>query len=526
MFKNRFNIVLLIFSACFFAMPFAHGQNAPPQVSNVVAVADTVNRIVTITYDVADAENDDLQIDFRVSADSGSTYLFPADSVEGDIGFPVQPGNQKQIAWHYDPGLVKLSGQSLHSFRAKVIADDLHSIEIADIVNQVDIDRMRFGLEAIDGVRHFSAGPDLWNATKTYIEEKFMANGLHARRQDFVHNNVPGTNVIGRLPGHTAEEFTYIIDGHFDTVSTTPGADDNGTGTIGMIEAMQILSKYNFAKTIVFIGFDLEEVGLRGSQSYVRDAIPAWQQTEGVFNFEMIGYTCDQPGCDDFSPQGNYIHNIADPQSTALRQAFDAARAAYVPALPVISTLATPDNPNFRRSDHARFWDAGIPAVFLTDGANFRNPHYHRQSDTIATLNFDFMSNVVKTTIATVAELAEIKNSGSGVSNYFDLNITSFDPDLSNQPRTFALKQNFPNPFNPSTRIEFSLETGADIDLSIYNMTGEQIRMLVSSRRSAGTHFVNWNGRDASGQQVASGIYIYRISNGSQLLAKKMILLR
>jgi hypothetical protein len=65
--------------------------------------------------------------------------------------------------------------------------------------------------------------------------------------------------------------------------------------------------------------------------------------------------------------------------------------------------------PQTRRSDHASFWDAGYPAVMLTDTANFRNPHYHRESDIVDTLNFEFLSNVIATVTATAIQIAGVR---------------------------------------------------------------------------------------------------------------------
>ena len=517
---------LITITLIFLLFAIANAQNNAPQVSNVVAVADTQNRVVTITYDLSDVEQDSIKIDLRISGDSGTTYLLLVDSTAGDIGYPILPGINKQITWQYEPGLIKLSDQTSNCFRAKIIADDLYEIDIQEIVNRVDSLAMRQDLQAIEGVRHFSANPTAWAATKTFIENKFIAHNLQARRHEFSYSNVTGANIIGRHPGHTEEEKTYIVDGHFDTVSSTPGADDNGSGTVGMLEAMRVLSGYQFARTVVFIGFDLEEVGLVGSQRYVSEAIPHYQQTEGVFNFEMIGYTCHQAGCDAFRPLGNYIHNIYDVNSSSLRVVFDQAAAAYVPGLVVLSTQATPDNPNCRRSDHARFWDAGIKALFLTDGANFRNPHYHQPGDNTTTLDYTFMTNVVKTTVATVAKLAGVRHSGVGLSNFFDLNVTSTSQGPPNQVNTFVLKQNFPNPFNPGTTIEYTLEKSSEITLKIFNLLGEEIRILANKTQAAGTHRVIWDGRNNTGKRVTSGVYVYKIEVDSQLLAKKMVMLR
>jgi len=65
--------------------------------------------------------------------------------------------------------------------------------------------------------------------------------------------------------------------------------------------------------------------------------------------------------------------------------------------------------PHTRRSDHASFWDVDYPAVVLTDTANFRNPHYHRETDTVATLNLEFLSNVAATVTATAIQIAGVR---------------------------------------------------------------------------------------------------------------------
>lgn len=93
-------------------------------------------------------------------------------------------------------------------------------------------------------------------------------------------------------------------------------------------------------------------------------------------------------------------------------------------------------------------------------------------------------------------------------------------------PHTFALKQNYPNPFNPTTAIEFSVGTVAKVDLVIYNALGQEVRHLVSSDVTPGAYTVSWNGLDNAGQQVPSGLYVYRLTNGTQTISKKMLMLK
>lgn len=94
-------------------------------------------------------------------------------------------------------------------------------------------------------------------------------------------------------------------------------------------------------------------------------------------------------------------------------------------------------------------------------------------------------------------------------------------------PRTFALHQNYPNPFNPTTTIRFDLPTPAAVTLRVYNLRGQEVATLLNEEhKPAGSYAVRWDGRTRSGQRAASGIYLYRLSAGSFVQSKKMLLLR
>jgi len=90
----------------------------------------------------------------------------------------------------------------------------------------------------------------------------------------------------------------------------------------------------------------------------------------------------------------------------------------------------------------------------------------------------------------------------------------------------FALHQNFPNPFNPSTMIQFNLPEAADVRIDIYNTLGQRVASLVESHLPIGSHSIAWDGTDSKGQPVVAGMYIYQIKAGSFVDAKKMLLLR
>lgn len=91
----------------------------------------------------------------------------------------------------------------------------------------------------------------------------------------------------------------------------------------------------------------------------------------------------------------------------------------------------------------------------------------------------------------------------------------------------FGLVSNYPNPFNPSTVIEFTLNQKANIDVKVFDILGREISSLVNNKNlTAGTHKVNWNGLDKNGNQVTSGVYFYKISSDNNFVTKKMMLIK
>lgn len=101
-----------------------------------------------------------------------------------------------------------------------------------------------------------------------------------------------------------------------------------------------------------------------------------------------------------------------------------------------------------------------------------------------------------------------------------------YNPDLVEIPRSLQLAQNYPNPFNPTTTIRFGLPHDGHVKLTVYNILGQRIVDLLNEDRSAGFHAVSWNGRNAFGVAVASGIYLYRLETTLGIQTRKMILLK
>ncbi len=100
------------------------------------------------------------------------------------------------------------------------------------------------------------------------------------------------------------------------------------------------------------------------------------------------------------------------------------------------------------------------------------------------------------------------------------------DENATTVPATFALSQNYPNPFNPTTEISFTMDLTADVNLTIYNMLGQKVKVLENASLDAGTHTYTWNGQDELGQTVSTGVYLYTLTDGNQTISKKMALMK
>ena len=499
-----------------------YGQNQAPVITNLSAAVDG-DFIVTINYDLADNENEDVEIRLRISDDNGNTYTIDATNATGDVGYPVTPGLGKQISWDHTD-VVEMDG----NFFIKLTADDRLGFDIQEIVDQVDSTSLLNSLQFLDGPRHWITGIDkvleIQDSMVTYFNELGLETSVHT----FPKGNYEAKNIVGSMTGISDNDSIYIIDAHYDSVSNSPGIDDNASGVAGFIEAARILSQYQFHKTIKFIGFDLEETGLEGSINYVENDIPINEQIKGVFNFEMIGYATDQPNTQEFPDgfellfsaayneiaandfRGDFINNIGHPPSVGIMNAFENYASIYVPELSVISLPAPASwliiTPDLGRSDHAPFWLDNKPALMISDGANFRNPNYHESTDVIETINFEFMSNVVKAVIATVAELAEPAHATTATTNI----------DLIANIQEFNCVQSIaPNPVTDLLTIQMGDCTFEKLHIQLFASNGK----LMMDKYFEHPSLLNLNVQD-----IPSGVYFLQFNAGTESYSEKIVI--
>lgn len=520
--KLRLAFVLGFLSIAGFA------QNTSPVVVIQNVTLDAASKTVTLVFDLTDAQNDACDVWVKVSSQWSDYYeLIDTACLSGDAGTAILPGLSKTIIWHYD----SLS-TSIYDARIGIYASDNQPVDIQTLVNQVDSVKLRDNLTFIEGVRHYTAGPAKLNAIRDSIETIFNRNGLTTERQSFNYSSTQGYNIVGRKAGMMDESVTYIVCGHYDGVPGSPAADDNGSAVAGYLEILRILSSCHFKHSIRFIGFDFEEMGMIGSQRYVQNSIPAYDNLQGVLNFEMIGYYDQTPNTQTLptgfnllfpqqyqavvgdSSRGNFLLVCGNQNSGSLTTQFVSAAAQYVFDLRVIS-LDVPGNgqsvPDLRRSDHAPFWDAGKKALMLTDGAETRNYHYHSPADSIGTLNFTFMSRVVKATLATLATLAVPISAGFDT---FNLNVLSIS---DHEPLAAGSLAIFPNPARSEIALTIQAFAPAESVVQVFDLTGN---LVLEKKYTVSEGSVDLR-VDVS--NLRSGVYTVRYTGGQTVLTGRLL---
>jgi Zn-dependent M28 family amino/carboxypeptidase len=277
---------------------------------------------------------------------------------------------------------------------------------------KVDANSLRRTVQSIIGERNPFYAQRHLASVESFIERELNGYGLAVESDYFTYRGTKFRNIIGRL-GSQRGPSCFILGAHFDAVPGTPGADDNASGVAVLLEAARLLARARLRSSVLCCAFNLEELNMVGSTHFAGKLKAAGANVTGMVSLEMVGYTDSRPGRQKYPlalkwfypDRGDFIGVIGNWSSSSLLNKF-AREMRQVRPLSV-ETLSVPGNggliPEVRLSDHSPFWDLGYPALLVTDTAFLRNPNYHGPTDTLETLDFEFMSKVCEGVIRGVA---------------------------------------------------------------------------------------------------------------------------
>ncbi len=253
--------------------------------------------------------------------------------------------------------------------------------------------RLREHVEALAAAPRVPGTPGHAKA-RAYIESQLRSFGHETRVDPFPG----GFNVHTKAAGPR-----FIVGAHYDTVPGSPGADDNASGVAAMLEVARGAIDMAFPVLVEFVAYDQEENGLTGSRVHCERLAPEPDAIAGMIPLEMLGFTGDDqvfvPGVETSRTKGDFLAVVANHESAHLLEMFDELEAP-VPLELVVAASDSEAGALSSLSDHGSFWDAGYPALIVTDTAFLRNPHYHRASDRPGTLDYAFLSLSTEAVIA------------------------------------------------------------------------------------------------------------------------------
>ncbi len=255
------------------------------------------------------------------------------------------------------------------------------------------------------GERHLWKDGSL-ERTADYIESAFTSYGYSVWRQTYPCYRKKVSNLIVEKKGE--DEGTVVIGAHYDTVPGTPGADDNASAVAGLLELARLHREAPNKKTLLFVAFANEEPPCfgfpnMGSMVYARHLKERKTSVEVMVSLEMIGFFRPEriqnyplPGMSLFYPKtADFIGVVGNFPSSRCVSFFKKGIRRHS-AIDVRSLIAPEFFGGISLSDNFSFWRYGYKAIMVTDTSFFRNRNYHQETDTIDTLDFDKMAEVVK----------------------------------------------------------------------------------------------------------------------------------
>lgn len=272
-------------------------------------------------------------------------------------------------------------------------------------------------LTSIQPARHYANLASL-NKAADYIKSEFSKLDCRVETQTFRVDGNEYKNIIASFGKENAER--VIIGAHYDVCGDQPGADDNASAVAGLLETARMLheQKPDLPYRIDFVAYSLEEPPYfasehMGSAVHARSLYQKRIPVKGMICYEMIGYFSDEPNSQQFPDPalskvyphtGNFIIVVGRQGNESFTARIKSLMQAHSEI--DVQSISFPSSQGLAGlSDHRNYWKYNYPAVMINDTSFLRNPNYHQKSDTIDTLDFKKMAEVVKGVYAAVTML-------------------------------------------------------------------------------------------------------------------------
>lgn len=259
-------------------------------------------------------------------------------------------------------------------------------------------------------------------AAADFLDASFAQAGYKVQRQGYTVNNQTYYNLEVEIPGTQRADEIVIIGGHYDSVSGSPGANDNGTGAAATLELARLFAGKKPERTLRFVEFVNEEPPFffsegMGSLVYASRCKQRSEKVLAMLSLETIGYYSDKIGSQQYPLpqlssiyplQGNFISFIGNVASGTLVKDAIASFRRHT-KFPSEGTALPNEITGVSWSDQWSFWQQGYPGIMITDTAPFRYPYYHTANDTPDKVNYESLARVVAGLEYAIADLSGLR---------------------------------------------------------------------------------------------------------------------
>ena len=330
----------------------------------------------------------------------------------------------------------------------------------ASVADHVSPTRLRSDVEAMPAPRNRLHSPEAMARADDLIIQGFQQAGWLAERRPFeftrvvgyldypdrgfeagaapkIYRRLAGVNLLAVKEGQSSRD-VILVGAHHDTIRDSPGADDNTASVAALMEVARVIAPYTFRDTIMLAALDMEEINYFGSKALVPE-LSRERRIKGAIIYESMAYTSTEPHSQTVPARtgifyrqqarriklrnfvGDWAVIVYRKSAVQLAQAIAGGLAHLAGpdkvilmrdpsdlSLSRILSYLSPPADDFARSDHIVFWEHDIPAIMISDTANFRNPHYHQPTDTPDTLDYEHLAKIVGATAIALAQIAGV----------------------------------------------------------------------------------------------------------------------
>ncbi len=339
---------------------------------------------------------------------------------------------------------------------------------IEELIKEVSKDSILATLKYLDDMGVKNAGSATLDAVGDWLREKLIGYGYEVEMQDVTNR---GSNVIIEKKGAKYPDKKVIVGGHYDSVTSGPGVNDNGSGTATLLEIARILKDRTTDYSLILVWFTAEEVGLLGSKEYVKKIGPDMDLLV-MFNIDMIGGVASKKG------MPSAMTHVTCEEDRGGVSSNNAKSKKYTDTLVMVTNTYTSIKTKLDRaygSDYLSFESKGYTITGYYEYVPGGNPYYHKPTDLLKNMDVDYATELTKGALAFAATVSRVEATPIACHRQ------------TKSQSVFSLSK---IGSSSSITLQYHLSTPGIWGVQVFDITGREVAHVLPSFKQAGSYLL------------------------------------